>query len=29
MTKRAEIREKFINAIVALGKPTVTTDEIK
>ena len=29
MTKRAEIREKFINAIVALGKPTITTDEIK
>ena len=29
MTKRAEIREKFINAVVALGKPTVTTDEIK
>jgi MoxR-like ATPase len=29
MSKRAEIREKFINAIVALGKPTITTDEIK
>ena len=29
MTKRAEIREKFINAIVALGKPVITTDEIK
>ena len=29
MTKRAEIREKFINAIVALGKPIITTDEIK
>ena len=29
MTKRAEIREKFINAVVALGKDTVTTDEIK
>jgi len=29
MPKRAEIREKFINAIVALGKPTVTFSEIK
>ena len=29
MTKRAEIREKFMNAVVALGKDTVTTDEIK
>jgi MoxR-like ATPase len=29
MTKRAEIREKFINAVVALGQDTVTTDEIK
>ena len=29
MTKRAEIREKFMNAVVSLGKDTVTTDEIK
>jgi hypothetical protein len=29
MSKRAEIREKFMSAIVATGKQTVTTDEIK
>ena len=29
MTKRAEIREKFINAITATGQETVTTDDIK
>jgi hypothetical protein len=29
MTKRAEIRKKFISAVVAFGKPIITTEEIK
>jgi midasin (ATPase involved in ribosome maturation) len=29
MSKRAEIREKFISAITATGQQTITTDEIK
>jgi midasin (ATPase involved in ribosome maturation) len=28
MSKRAEVRQKFINALKAFGKPTITKDEI-
>ena len=29
MSKRAETRQRFINAIISLGSPTVTTEQIK
>ena len=29
MSNRTEVREKFINTLISLGKPTVTKSEIK